>query len=67
MIENPFIASQNPFKPLEPDPKPAQFALGLSELEWLGFKASCARMQQIAAGCDGEAGCSTMGPDAAGP
>ena len=53
--------------PLVRSPRPAQYALGGSALEWQGYRALCARMQQIAAGCDGEAECSTMGPDAAGP
>jgi hypothetical protein len=35
--------------PLEPIHRPAQFALGFSELEWQGYKATCIRVQQAAA------------------
>lgn len=69
------ISIQDSLKPIQAgmtvpftrEPRPAQFALGGSALEWQGYKAMCARMQQIAAGCDVDAGCSIMGPDAAGP
>ena len=35
--------------PLVRAPRPAQFALGGSALEWQGYRAACARVQQIAA------------------
>ena len=35
--------------PLVREPRPAQYALGGSALEWQGYRAACARMQQIAA------------------
>ena len=52
---------------------PPQFTLSFSELEWLGYKASCSRLQQTAvrhqdaAQCSSDAECSKKGPDAAGP
>ena len=65
--KNPFMASKPIHAALVREPRPAQYALSGSALEWQGYRQACVRMQQIAAGCDGEAGCSTMGPDAAGP
>ena len=35
--------------PLVREPRPAQYALGGSALEWQGYRQACARMQQIAA------------------
>jgi hypothetical protein len=35
--------------PLVRDPRPAQYALGGSALEWQGYKATCIRVQQGAA------------------
>jgi hypothetical protein len=35
--------------PLVREPRPAQYALGGSALEWQGYLATCARMQRIAA------------------
>jgi hypothetical protein len=68
---NAFIASK-PMQagmtvPLVREPRPAQFALGGSALEWQGYRALCARMQQAATERGNDARCSTMGPDAAGP
>jgi len=51
--------------PLVREPRPAQFALGGSALEWQGYKQACARMQQTAAERGNDAGCSRKGPDAA--
>ena len=36
---NAFIVSRPIHAPLTRDPRPAQYALGFSELEWLGYKA----------------------------
>ena len=35
--------------PLVREPRPAQYALSGSALEWEGYRQACARMQQIAA------------------
>ena len=35
--------------PLVREPRPAQFALGGSALEWQGYRALCSRMQQAEA------------------
>jgi len=35
--------------PLEREPRPAQYALGGSALEWQGYRALFSRMQRIAA------------------
>jgi hypothetical protein len=40
------MASDSIHAPLTRDPRPAQYALGFSALEWQGYKALCARMQQ---------------------
>ena len=51
--------------PLVREPRPAQYALGGSALEWQGYRAACLRMQRIAAERGNDAGCSRKGPDAA--
>jgi hypothetical protein len=69
------ISIQDSLKPIQAgmtlslvrEPRPAQYALGGSALEWQGYRALCARMQQTATERGNDAGCSTMGPDAAGP
>ena len=49
--KNPFIAGMTlpptlPLSlPLVREPRPAQFALGGSALEWQGYRAACLRMQ----------------------
>jgi hypothetical protein len=49
---------------------PPQFTLGLTELEWQGYKATCIRVQQAAAmrqdaaQCSSDAECSKNGPNA---
>jgi hypothetical protein len=57
----------------KPIHRPAQFALGFSELEWQGYKAACIRVQQQqqqprgmqdAALSSTDAECSKKGPDA---
>jgi hypothetical protein len=53
--------------PLIREPRPAQYALGFSALEWQGYQLARARMQQTATERGNDARCSTMGPDAAGP
>jgi hypothetical protein len=68
---NAFIVSKPIHAPLTRDPRPAQYALGFSELEWQGYEASCIRVQQVAAlrqdaalsSTDAE--CSKKGPNAA--
>ena len=50
--------------PLVREPRPAQYALGGSALEWQGYRALCARMQRIAAERGNDAGCSKKGPNA---
>ena len=71
LLKNPFIAGMTlpptlPLSlPLVREPRPAQFALGGSALEWQGYKQACARMQQTAAERGNDAGCSRKGPDAA--
>ena len=47
MAEFPCIAGMT--LPLMRTPRPAQYALGGSALEWQGYRAACARMQRIAA------------------
>jgi len=55
LLKNPFIAGMTlpptlPLSlPLVREPRPAQFALGGSALEWQGYRAACLRMQRIAA------------------
>jgi hypothetical protein len=46
---NAFIVSRPIHTPLEREPRPAQYALGGSALEWQGYREACARMQRIAA------------------
>jgi len=53
--------------PLVREPRPAQFALGGSALEWQGYKAACLRMQQSGASGSSDAERSKKGPDVAGP
>ena len=43
LLENPFMTR------LKPIQAPPQFTLGLTELEWQGYKATCIRVQQAAA------------------
>lgn len=50
--------------PLVREPRPAQFALGGSALEWQGYRAVCSRVQQAAAQHQGDAECSKMHKDA---
>jgi len=56
--------------PLKPIHRPAQFALGFSELEWQGYKAACSRVQQEPKGMQDAAlsstdpECSKKGPNA---
>ena len=45
--------------------RPAQFALGGSALEWQGYRAACARVQQSPDGLQSLA--SKLGPDASTP
>jgi hypothetical protein len=65
---NAFIASK-PIQagmtlPLVREPRPAQFALGGSALEWQGYRALCARMQQPGASDSSAAERSKKGPGA---
>jgi len=50
--------------PLVREPRPAQYALGGSALEWQGYRAACIRVQQSAAQHQGDAECSKMHKDA---
>ena len=50
--------------PLVRAPRPAQFALGGSALEWQGYRAACARVQQSGASSSSAAECSKKGPNA---
>jgi len=50
--------------PLVREPRPAQFALGGSALEWQGYKAACLRMQQSGASGSSDAERSKKGPGA---
>jgi hypothetical protein len=50
--------------PLVRTPRPAQFALGGSALEWQGYRALCARMQQPGASGSSAAERSKKGPNA---
>lgn len=43
---NAFIISRAIHTPLVREPRPAQFALSGSALEWQGYKAACVRLQQ---------------------
>jgi hypothetical protein len=49
------------------EPRPAQFALGGSALEWQGYQLARARMQQTGASSSSTADCSKKGPDASTP
>ena len=51
--------------PLVRAPRPAQFALDGSALEWQGYRQACARVQQSPDGLKTKA--SKMGPDASTP
>jgi hypothetical protein len=50
--------------PLVREPRPAQFALGGSALEWQGYRALCSRMQQAEAFGSTAADRSKKGPNA---
>lgn len=62
--QNPFMASKPIHGLLTRDPRPAQFALGGSALEWQGYKAACLRMQQPGASGSSAAERSKKGPGA---
>ena len=62
---NAFIVSRAIHTPLIRDPRPAQYALGFSDLEWQGYRAACARMQRTGASGSSDAERSKKGPDAA--
>ena len=64
---NAFIVSRPIHAPMVRAPRPAQYALSGSALEWQGYRASCIRVQQTAVRHQDAAQCSTKGPDAAGP
>ena len=53
--------------PLVREARPAQFALGGSTLEWQGYKATCARMQQSGASGSSAAERSKKRPNASTP
>jgi len=73
---NAFIASKSihagttlpptlpPTLPLVREPRPAQYALGGSALEWQGYLAACGRVQQSGASDSSAAECSKKGPGA---
>jgi hypothetical protein len=61
---NAFIVSRPIHTPLVRDPRPAQFALGGSALEWQGYRALCSRMQQAEASGSTAADRSKKGPNA---
>ena len=46
------------------EPRPAQFALSGSALEWQGYKAACLKMQQAEASGSSAAERSKKGPNA---
>ena len=50
MAEFPFMTGMTlpPTLPLVREPRPAQYALGGSALEWQGYQAACIRVQRIA-------------------
>jgi hypothetical protein len=50
--------------PLVREPRPAQYALGGSALEWQGYLATCARVLRSAAQRGTDAECSKKGPSA---
>jgi hypothetical protein len=64
------ISIQDSLKPIQAgmtltrDPRPAQYALGFSELEWQGYKALCARVQHTGAASGTAAERSKIGPNA---
>ena len=53
--------------PLVREPRPAQYALGGSALEWQGYRAACIRVQQSGASGSSAADRSKKGPDASTP
>ena len=58
------MASKPIHTPLVREPRPAQFALGLSELEWQGYRAACVRVQQSKTSGSSAAERSKKGPNA---
>jgi hypothetical protein len=64
LAENPFMASKPIHAPLTKDPRPAQYALGFSALEWQGYRAACIRVRQSGASGSSAAERSKKGPDA---
>ena len=70
LFKNPFIAGMTlpptlPLSlPLVREPRPAQFALGGSALEWQGYRAACIRVQQSGASGSSAAERSKKGPGA---
>ena len=64
------ISIQDSLKPIQAgmtltrDPRPAQYALGFSDLEWQGYRAACARMQRTGASGSSDAERSRIGPNA---
>jgi hypothetical protein len=61
---NAFIVSRPIHAALVRPPRPAQYALGGSALEWQGYKAACARVQQSGASGSSAADRSKMGSNA---
>jgi hypothetical protein len=61
---NAFIVSKAIHAPFVREPRPAQYALSGSAMEWEGYKAACARMQQAEASGSSAAERSKKGPDA---
>jgi hypothetical protein len=64
------ISIQDSLKPIQAGmtlvraPRPAQYALGGSALEWQGYKVACLRVQQSEASSSSDAQCSKKGPNA---
>jgi hypothetical protein len=65
--KKPFMASKPIHAALVREPRPAQFALGGSALEWQGYRALCSRMQQAEASGSTAADRSKKGPGASTP
>jgi hypothetical protein len=61
---NAFIISRAIHTPLVREPRPAQYALSGSALEWQGYRAACLRVQQSGASGSSDAECSKMHKDA---
>lgn len=59
---NAFIVSRPIHAALVREPRPAQYALGGSALEWQGYRAACARVQQSPDGLKKDG--SRIGPNA---